>query len=73
VRCPHCHRNTRAHSTVAAPGIVIRIRDCHKCRIRYRTEEHCIEEIRLPPRIIPTAEQRRAEREQWHREHGTDK
>jgi transcriptional regulator NrdR family protein len=71
MRCPHCHHNLRTHSTVAAPGIVLRICDCNRCRRRYRTEEKIIEEIVLPPRKIPTAEQRKAEREQWHREHET--
>jgi hypothetical protein len=52
---------------VAAPGFVIRVCDCHSCRRRFKTEERIIREDALPPRPIPTPEQRRAQRAHWHR------
>jgi transcriptional regulator NrdR family protein len=69
MRCPHCFRTLRAHERTAAPGIVLRVHDCHACRLRFKTEERVVQEITLPPRVVPTPEQRKAERSQWHRDH----
>jgi|1185.fasta_scaffold1413432_1 hypothetical protein len=66
MRCPHCFRPLRAHERVAAPGIVLRVADCHYCRLRFRSTERISGESPLPSRSTPTPEQRQAERAEWH-------
>jgi len=61
----------RPRETIEAVGIVMRVRDCHTCKRRYRTEERSIQELPLPERVRSNPETRRAEREQWHRENTT--
>jgi len=57
----------RPRETIEAVGIVMRVRDCHTCKRRFRTEERSIQELPLPERVR-VSRTRRAEREQWHRE-----
>ena len=68
MRCPHCYRTLRTYESISAVGIVMRVRDCHTCKLRYRTEERSIQETPIPERIRVRPATRRAEREQWHRE-----
>ena len=66
MRCPHCYRPTKVHSTTNAVGIVMRVRDCHACKRRYRTEEKPIQELDMPSKNKPHPDQRRMERALWH-------
>ena len=52
--------------TTNAVGIVMRVRDCHTCKRRYRTEEKPIQELDMPSRNKPAPDQRRMERALWH-------
>lgn len=71
MRCPHCYRTLHTYESINAVGLVMRVRDCHTCKKRYRTEEKPIEEmellsVRQQQKLSPG--KRRAERELWHEE-----